>query len=134
ARNFTLAQQQQEIQRRTAAAETALAQQRLDLDKTRAKDALFLGQEDIGLRRDEITGRREDAAAGRDLSRELLDKQQQGSIDLQNLVGAQEAAELRLKGELDRSLQTDLAELATQRQERLIQAQGENLDKELAQQ
>jgi hypothetical protein len=131
ARQNSLAQGQLALAQRAQEAEQVLETRRLDLAKMNAADNLSLDKERLGLARTELTSREKQAEEQRTLDRQLAEMQQAGRVDLQELIGAQELAGINLQGQLSQTLQQDRMAFEEAAQDRLLKAQGANLDKEL---
>lgn len=118
-------------QNRAAQAAEALQSRSLDITQAGQQAGIALDRDRLQLGRDELTFREKDAAEQRGLVRELERMRQEGQVDLQNLVGAQEIANINLKGQLDKSLEEDRAAFQEARDRLLVTLNGDALEKEL---
>lgn len=118
-------------QNRAAQAAEALQSRSLDISEAGQNASILSDKERLKLGRDELTFRMKESEEQRALSRELAKMQQEGAIDLQNLVGAQQIANTNLKGALDQSLEQDRIAAQEARDRLLVTLSGNSLEKEL---
>lgn len=119
-------------QNRAAQAAEALQSRSLDITQAGQEAGIALDRDRLNLGRDELAFREKDAAEQRGLMRELERMRQEGAVDLQNLVGAQEIANINLKGQVDKSLEEDRAAFQEARDRLLVTLNGDALEEELA--
>lgn len=118
-------------QNRAAQAAEALQSRSLDITETGQQASILSDQERLKLGKDELTFRMKEAEEQRTLERELSKMRQEGAVDLQNLVGAQQIANINLRGALDQSLEQDRIAAQETRDRFLTTLSGDALEKEL---
>jgi hypothetical protein len=135
ARQYQMQRGQLNENNRASQAMEALEGMRLDFAKSDAMANRALAERELdaktGLAREEMQFNKEERQKQRELDTTLAEMQLEGRMDLQDLTGAQEIAQLNLQGVLNQQVQESKMKHDQQMQDQLVKAEKEKLDKTL---
>ncbi len=135
AQQFGLQNQQLQAQIAASLSGQGLEQQRIDISRNQGLRNTALAERELTQREklalSEQDFRGKQAAQQRSLDSQLAGLQNKGRMDLQELRGTQEIAQLNLQSELDEDLQERRFEFELEQDEKLFTFKGDQLTKEL---